>query len=240
MNTVKPNANSEQSKKEQVAGMFNAIAPRYDFLNRVLSMGLDHYWRAKLIAYFNNTHKVLDIATGTADLAIAAAKKLPKAQIIGVDISQEMLKIGQLKVAERKLDHTITLQQADAENLPFADNHFDGIMAAFGVRNFENLPKGLSEMHRVLEKNGKLAILELSEPQGFLLKPLYTFYSFMILPLLGKIFAGNREAYLYLPKSIAAFPQGMALVRYLQEAGFSQVAHTPLSFGVVTLYTAVK
>jgi demethylmenaquinone methyltransferase / 2-methoxy-6-polyprenyl-1,4-benzoquinol methylase len=228
-------------KKEQVRLMFNNIARRYDFLNHFLSLGIDKNWRRKLIRQMSrhNPASILDVATGTADLAIAAAQIHPK-KITGIDIAEEMLAIGRLKIEHLKLQNLIHLQTADSENLPFADNSFNAVIVAFGVRNFENLAKGLDEMYRVLAPGGFVYILEFSKPQRFPVKQLYGSYFNHILPVLGRIVSKDMSAYTYLPASVGAFPSGQEFIEVLQKEGFINTTGQQLTFGVATLYCGQK
>jgi len=221
--------------------MFNGISAKYDFLNHFLSMGIDKGWRKKAIAEVGKVQpaRILDVATGTGDLAIAAAELKPQ-EITGVDIAEQMLEIGRKKVSERGLGHMIKLQAGDSEALPFADGHFDAVTCAYGVRNFENLDQGLSEMCRVMRTGGRLAILEFSHPKQFPVKQLYRFYFRYILPLLGKIVSRHSKAYTYLPESVMAFPEGKELCDRLKQAGFKDPQARPLTLGITTLYTAGK
>jgi len=230
-----------KGKKEKVRLMFNNIAGRYDFLNHFLSLGIDKCWRRKLIRLMgkHNPARILDVATGTADLAIAAAKIHPK-KITGVDIAEEMLAIGKLKVEKCRLQNLIDLQAADSENLPFADESFDAVIVAFGVRNFENLAKGLDEMYRVLAPEGYVYILEFSKPQKSPFKQLYGFYFNHILPVLGRIVSKDMAAYTYLPESVGAFPSGQEFIEVMKKAGFSHVNGSQFTFGVATLYSGLK
>jgi len=230
-----------KGKKEKVRLMFNNIAGRYDFLNHFLSLGIDKCWRRKLIRLMgkHNPARILDVATGTADLAIAAAKIHPK-KITGVDIAEEMLAIGKLKVEKCRLQNLIDLQAADSENLPFADESFDAVIVAFGVRNFENLAKGLDEMYRVLAPEGYVYILEFSKPQKSPFKQLYGFYFNHILPVLGRIVSKDMAAYTYLPESVGAFPSGQEFIEVMKKAGFSHVSGSQFTFGVATLYSGLK
>ena len=232
--------NTTDSKKKQVEKMFDSIAKRYDLLNHSLSFGMDYYWRRKAIKYLTNNPKtILDVATGTADFAICAAK-LKDVKITGIDISEGMVNIGKEKIKRKRLEGVIELQIADSENLPFTENSFDAITAGFGVRNFENLEKGLSEMYRVLSKNGIAAILEPSKPKAFPLKQMYTIYFNHVLPLLGKLISKDNSAYTYLPNSVEAFPRGRDFIKYLENAGFTSCNHIPLTLGIVDLYVAIK
>ena len=239
MSQVTPYKNSK-SKKEQVITMFDNIAKSYDFLNHSLSLGMDNVWRKKAIKKLNNNPKsILDIATGTGDFAISAAKHT-SAKITGIDISQGMLNIGIQKIEKKQLNNRITLQKADSEDLPFQENSFDAITAGFGVRNFENLSKGLSEMYRVLNTNGIVAILEPSTPKYFPLKQLYNLYFHYILPTIGFWISKDKDAYSYLPESVDAFPSGEQFITKMQKVGFKDCKHLPLTFGIVSLYIAIK
>jgi demethylmenaquinone methyltransferase/2-methoxy-6-polyprenyl-1,4-benzoquinol methylase len=228
-------------KKEQVRVMFDNIAHKYDFLNHFLSAGIDIGWRKKLVKMINKhqPQHTLDVATGTADLAIALAKKT-KTPIIGIDISNGMLDIGREKLKKLNLDQQIVLQQADSENLPFDDNVFDAVMVAFGVRNFENLDKGLAEMNRVLKPGGMLAVLEFSRPRKFPVKQLYNFYFRFILPFLGRLISKDKGAYTYLPESVGKFPDGQDFINHLTSCGYHQNSERRLSFGIATIYTGFK
>lgn len=238
---VVPDAGSKLSKKEQVADMFNNIAGKYDFLNHFLSLGIDKGWRKKAIAEIAkvNPKAILDVATGTGDLAIAASKLNPD-KIIGIDIAAQMLDVGRQKLKEKGLNELITMQVGDSEALPFADNSFDAITCAYGVRNFENLESGLKEMCRVLRPGGKLAILEFSHPKQFPVKQGYQFYFKYILPTLGKLVSKHSTAYSYLPESVMAFPEGQRFCEILAQCGFKEPKARPLTFGITTLYTATK
>lgn len=238
---VKPYKNSDLSKKVQVAKMFDNISEKYDFLNHFLSLGIDVGWRKKVVKLIEkqNPESILDIATGTGDLAIMMANLKAK-KIVGLDLSEGMLAVGKEKIAAKKLDNLISMVQGDSENLPFNDNHFDAITVAFGVRNFENLDKGLAEILRVLKPKGKLVILEFSKPQGFIIKSLYGFYSNYILPLFGKLISKDKSAYTYLPESVAAFPYGDAFNEILKNIGFKAIENQPVSFGIATIYAASK
>ena len=239
--SVTPVKNSSLSKKDQVAGMFNNIARRYDFLNHLLSLGVDNYWRWRTIRILKkeNPKLILDVATGTGALALTAVKLNPD-KIFGVDISEDMLAIGRAKIKAKKLTEKIELLEGDSENLIFSNDKFDAVMVAFGVRNFENLLKGLQEFHRVL-KHGKIAvILEFSHPENKIIKSVYHFYSSRILPVLGKKISKNETAYQYLHDSVEAFPSGNDFLNILKQAGFRETKSTSLTFGVVTIYTGRK
>jgi demethylmenaquinone methyltransferase/2-methoxy-6-polyprenyl-1,4-benzoquinol methylase len=224
-----------------VAKMFNNIALRYDFLNHFLSFGIDRMWRRKAIGILKE-HKpdvILDIATGTGDFAIEAAKLKPR-KIFGVDISTEMLEIGKKKVKRKKLDEIIQLLEGDSEDLIFEDNKFDAVTVAFGVRNFQNLEEGLTEMRRVLRPGGITVILEFSQPKNPLFKRLYNFYSSHITPGIGKVISKDKAAYAYLHESVKAFPHGIDFCNIMMSCGFRNIQFTTLTFGIVTIYTAEK
>ena len=238
--TVKPYSETG-SKKEQVAAMFNNIAPKYDMLNHVLSMGVDVLWRKKAVKLLKsgNPKLMLDIATGTGDFAIECLKLNPD-KIIGVDISKGMVDVGIEKVKNKKLEGKIELRVADSENLPFETSTFDAITVAFGVRNFEDLKKGLSEMNRVLKPSGQVAVLEFSKPTAFPIKQLYNFYFKRILPLIGRLVSKDTSAYTYLPESVQAFPDGENFAAIMREVGFKEIKIHKVSFGIATIYHAKK
>ncbi len=238
---ITPYKNSTLSKKEQVAKMFDTISGNYDNLNRVISFGIDVKWRKKVLNIIKSTNPttILDIATGTGDLAILMAQTNAE-KIIGLDISAGMLEVGEKKIAAKKLSNTIEMVLADSENIPFEDNFFDAITVAFGVRNFENLEKGLSEILRVLKPNGVFVILETSIPEKTPYKQGYNLYSKNILPLIGKLFSKDTVAYGYLSESAAQFPYGEALNNILRKIGFINVIAMPQTFGVATIYSASK
>lgn len=231
---------SQESKKNQVEDMFDNIAPKYDLLNHVLSMKIDVLWREKLVKWMRQDQpkEVLDVATGTGDLAIAVHKGT-KAQIVGMDLSQQMLNVGIEKIKKVGLDSQISMQKGDAEDLAFEDNRFDALSVAFGVRNFENLPKGLSEMRRVIKPGSSAYILEFSKVEG-ILGPIYMFYFKNILPLIGRLVSKDNRAYTYLPDSVNAFPYGEKMKTVLLEAGYSKVEYKTLSLGIATIYKATK
>lgn len=237
---VKP-YKAEGSKKEQVAEMFDNISQRYDFLNHMLSLNIDKGWRKKVVKTVaeEKPEAILDVATGTADLAIALTKAQPK-NITGIDISAGMLAVGQKKIEERKLDNIITLSQADSENLPFEDESFDVVTVAFGVRNFENLEKGLKEINRVLKTGGKLLVLEFSQPSKFPFKQLYKFYFKNILPGLGRLISKDSSAYTYLPESVDAFPYGDQFIEILNKLGYQKSSYQSVTMGVAMIYDATK
>lgn len=238
---VTPYKDSGLGKKEQVAQMFDTISGNYDGLNRVISFGIDVKWRKKVLKLVadKNPKTILDIATGTGDLAILMAQT-SAAEIIGADISEGMMEVGRKKVAEKGLESKIKLVYGDSENLPFEDNYFDAITVAFGVRNFENLEKGLAEILRVLKPNGIFVILETSVPTKFPFKQGYNFYSKNLLPLIGRLFSKDRSAYAYLSESASVFPHGEALNNILRKIGFIEVKNMPQTFGVATIYSASK
>jgi demethylmenaquinone methyltransferase/2-methoxy-6-polyprenyl-1,4-benzoquinol methylase len=238
---ITPYKDSELGKKEQVAQMFDTISGNYDGLNRVISFGIDIKWRKKVLKLVSdkNPKTVLDIATGTGDLAILMTNTSAE-KIIGLDISAGMLEVGKNKIKSKKLSDKIEMILADSENMPFEDNSFDAITVAFGVRNFENLEKGLAEILRVLKPNGIFVILETSVPDKTPYKQGYTFYSKNILPLIGKLFSKDNSAYQYLSESASVFPYGEALNNILRKIGFIEVTAIPQTFGVATIYSASK
>ena len=238
---VTPYEHSSDSKKQQIEQMFDNISPKYDFLNRSLSLGIDVWWRKKMMRELKGhlLNQVLDIATGTADVALATSKLKPNS-IIGVDISEGMLAVGRIKIEKKGLSSLIKLQKADSENLPFSENQFDAITVAFGVRNFEHLSKGLDEMCRVLKPGGKLVILEFSRPRIFPVKQLYDFYFRYFCPWWGKVVSKDNSAYKYLYDSVNAFPEGEQFLSIANQSGFKQLKAQRLTFGIVSLYTATK
>ncbi|KAF2079560.1 bifunctional demethylmenaquinone methyltransferase/2-methoxy-6-polyprenyl-1,4-benzoquinol methylase UbiE [Flavobacterium sharifuzzamanii] len=238
---ITPYKDSSLGKKEQVTQMFDTISGNYDNLNRVISFGIDVKWRKKVLKIVSDKKPkvILDIATGTGDLAILLAQTNAE-KIVGLDISAGMLEVGKKKVEEKKLSNVIELVLGDSENMPFEDNYFDAITVGFGVRNFENLEKGFSEILRVLKPNGVFVILETSVPDKFPYKQGYNFYSKNILPLIGKLFSKDNDAYGYLSESAAAFPYGEALNNILRKTGFIDVVAMPQTFGVATIYSASK
>ena len=225
-----------------LAAMFDRISPKYDALNHILSLDIDKVWRKKTakIVSKNQPKAILDLATGTADLAIALAKNNPQAHIIGLDISEKMLEIGKEKVKLQNLENQIELHHGDAASLPFEDARFDAVTVAFGVRNFEDLSKGLSEMHRVLKTNGQAVILEFSLPERFPIKQLYNFYFKHLLPNIGKWISKDGNAYSYLPLSVEKFPKPSDFCNILGSFGLKNCQIKPLSFGIATLYVANK
>lgn len=238
---VTPYKDSKLSKKKQVEQMFDNISENYDGLNRVISLGTDVKWRKKVVAMVAATQpeSILDIATGTGDLAIQMAPTGAK-KIVGLDISEGMLKVGRKKIAEKNLDSRIDMIQGDSEDLPFENSSFDAITVAFGVRNFENLEKGLEEIYRVLKPGGIFVVLETSVPTKFPYKQGYRLYSNFILPVIGKIFSKDKNAYSYLSESAANFPYGLAFNNILEKIGFINVKDLPQTFGVSTIYVASK
>ncbi len=238
---VTPYKDSGLGKKEQVAQMFDTISSNYDGLNRVISFGIDVKWRKKVLRLVaaKNPERILDIATGTGDLALLMAQTNAK-EIIGADISEGMMEVGRKKVTAQNLDARIKLVYGDSENLPFTDNYFDAITVAFGVRNFETLEKGLADILRVLKPGGILVILETSVPTKFPFKQGYTFYSRYMLPLIGRVLSKDRSAYAYLSESASVFPHGEALNNILRKIGFIEVKNMPQTFGVATIYSASK
>jgi demethylmenaquinone methyltransferase/2-methoxy-6-polyprenyl-1,4-benzoquinol methylase len=238
---VTPFKDSDSSKKEQVAEMFDNISHRYDFLNHFLSFGIDKIWRKKAIKIIGryNPKLILDIATGTGDFAIEALKLNPE-KVIGIDISNGMLDKGREKMIKKGFEDKITLQNGDSENLPFDDNSFDAITVGFGVRNFENLEKGLAEMYRVLNFGGVSAVLEFSKPKNFPIKQSYMIYSKYIMPKVGKTISKDASAYAYLPESIEAFPEGKEFLDIYESVGFKNVSKVKVSGGIATIYIAEK
>lgn len=239
--TVVPYKDQDNSKKEQVAQMFNSISGRYDFLNHFLSLGIDKRWRKKAINILaaDKPKRILDVATGTGDFALQALRVKPE-KIIGVDISEGMLEVGRKKIEQRGLANLIQLQLADSENLPFPDNNFDAVTVGFGVRNFENLKKGLQEINRVMKPGALFVVLEFSRPRKFPFKQGYNLYFKFILPKIGRLVSRDKSAYTYLPESVEAFPDGDKFLAILHETGFKNTACKPLTFGVSSIYTARK
>jgi demethylmenaquinone methyltransferase/2-methoxy-6-polyprenyl-1,4-benzoquinol methylase len=238
---VLPYKDKNTSKKEQIAAMFNSISGKYDFLNHFLSLGIDILWRKRAVRLLtkHQPQLILDIATGTGDFAIEALSLKPK-KIIGVDISEGMLSVGREKLIKKNLTDKIELISGDSEVLPFEDNFFDAVIVSFGVRNFENLEKGLSDMLRVLKPGGKVVILEFSKPKSFPFKQLYKFYFQWILPKIGKLISKNHAAYTYLPDSVQAFPDGDDFLNILDKIGFQKNQCTPLTLGISSIYFGSK
>lgn len=239
---VVPYQHSQLDKKEQVADMFNSIAYRYDFLNRFLSAGIDVWWRKKAIQQLREIapKKILDVATGTGDVAILTWRMLQPEKITGIDISEGMLELGRKKIEKLQLQQKIDLQKGDSETIRFEDDIFDAITVAFGVRNFQHLEKGLKEMHRVLRPGGKLVVLEFSKSDNGILSVLFNFYMNKVTPLIGKLFSKNKDAYQYLNDSVQAFPEGQTFLNIMHDAGFTQTYLKKLSFGICTIYCGSK
>ncbi len=233
----RPPIGQTEGKKTQVTEMFDAIADRYDLLNRVLSLGIDQHWRRRAVDWLaeDDPERLLDVATGTADLALRMLE-LDPAEVLGVDLSTEMLEKGREKLVRRGVSDRITLVQGDSEDLPFDENSFDGAAVAFGVRNFENLQKGLREINRVLRPNGSLVVLEFSRPRTPPIKQLYSFYLHYLLPRIGGLIASRPDAYQYLPDSVAIFPDGEDFLDEMRGAGFHAVEWQRLMFGIASLY----
>ena len=241
MSAEKQSCHKNLKEKHAVKQMFDNISGHYDFLNRFLSLHIDKFWRRKLVHQLpkRNATKILDVATGTADLAIQASKTGAK-KIIGIDLSQKMIDIGKKKVVKKKLDNVIELVQGDVENLPFQDEEFDTVICAFGVRNFYNLQKGLSEIYRVLKHGGDLAILEFSIPKNKIIKALYFFYFTKLLPIIGRIISKHKTAYEYLPVTVKSFPQREEFISILNQYPFKKATYNTLTFGVVSIYCCMK
>lgn len=239
--TIKPDQNNPEAKKKQITQMFDGISKSYDLLNRIITLGVDILWRKRVVNIVKKEahDKILDIATGTGDLVIALAK-IETTEIIGLDISPGMLEIGKKKVIINKLTHRIDMQLGDSEMLRYSDEYFDAVTVAFGVRNFENLALGLSEILRVLKPKGTLVILETSVPEKTPFKQGYGLYTKNLLPLIGRLFSKDKSAYSYLSESAAQFPYGISFNNILKEIGFTTVVHHPQTFGVATIYQAVK
>lgn len=229
-------------KTEQVREMFDSIAPAYDFMNRAMTFGIDKLWRRRAVKMIaeHAPKRILDIATGTGDLAIRLAKSLKPESVVGVDLSEQMLAIGQEKVKKEGLAGIVSLSPADCMHLPFENEIFDCVTVAYGVRNFEHLQQGYEEMHRVLRSGGVLCVIELSTPTSPLVKPFYKAYTKWIIPAVGRLVSKDVRAYSYLPESIAAVPQGENMLALMKNAGFSQCSFIPLTFGTCTIYVAVK
>jgi demethylmenaquinone methyltransferase/2-methoxy-6-polyprenyl-1,4-benzoquinol methylase len=238
---VVPYKAEKSGKKEQILKMFNNISHRYDFLNHFLSLGIDKLWRKKAIQYLKplNPQDILDVATGTGDFAIQAMVLNPR-KVTGIDISEGMLEVGRKKIEKLKLTHKIALDAGDSENLQFPEATFDAITVGFGVRNFENLEKGLSELLRVLKPGAMLVVLEFSRPKRFPMRQVYNFYFKNILPGLGRLISSDKSAYSYLPESVEAFPDGTDFENILKKVGFKETACKPLTFGISSIYTARK
>lgn len=238
---VKPYNKESTTKKDEVAEMFNNISQRYDFLNHFLSMGIDRIWRKKAVKQLRELKpkRILDIATGTGDFALALLKLKPE-QIIGVDISEGMLRVGKEKMEKKGVSTIITLQSGDSEALEFEDGYFDALTVGFGVRNYQNLEKGLAEMLRVLKPGGKAVILEFSKPKRFPVKQLFNFYSKRIIPFFGKRISKDERAYSYLPESVAAFPEGKDFEAIMTKVGYREVKSQTVSGGIASIYSGIK
>ena len=240
--TVTPYRDSKATKKEQVAEMFNNISGTYDFLNHFLSLGIDVIWRKMAIRELEKEKPryILDVATGTGDFAFEAIRILKPEKIVGVDISQGMLSIANEKIIKKNLQNTFEVSLGDSEKLLFDDDSFDAVTVAYGVRNFEDLEKGLSDMLRVLKPRGKVVILEFSKPRVFPVKQGYNFYFKYITPAIGKLFSKDASAYTYLPESVAAFPDGKDFTELMSKVGFQNNKWRPLAFGICSIYTGSK
>ncbi|MBK8392374.1 MAG: bifunctional demethylmenaquinone methyltransferase/2-methoxy-6-polyprenyl-1,4-benzoquinol methylase UbiE [Saprospiraceae bacterium] len=238
---IKP-YDAEGEKKAQVTSMFDRIAPYYDFLNRLLTLRIDVLWRKKAIAMVSSpdVKDVLDVATGTGDLAIAVAKALPQSKVIGMDIAVKMLAIGDQKLEKLALTDRVTLEAGDSEAMRYEDGRFDLAMSSFGVRNFGNLKKGLSEMHRVLRPGGRIMVLEFSRPRVFPIKNMFNIYFKYVLPVIGKLTSKDPRAYKYLYESVQQFPDFENFTKILEEVGFKHSSYKPLTFGICTVYLATK
>lgn len=238
---IKPYDNT-RSKAAQVEQMFNSIAPAYDFMNRAMTLGIDRLWRRKAVGMVAATGpvRILDVATGTGDLAVELCRRIPAASVTGVDLSEEMLRIGREKMEREGLASRVTLRKADCLDLPFPDGTFDAVTVAYGVRNFEHLDKGYAEMARVLKPGGMLCVIELAVPTSRVVRPFYNMYTRHIIPAVGRMVSSDSRAYTYLPESIAAMPQGPRMLALMEGAGLTQARLTPLTFGVCAIYTANK
>lgn len=235
--------NEEQSKKEQVEQMFDNIAPTYDKLNHIMSLNIDRMWRRRVMRIVRRAkaHKIMDVATGTGDLAIAMAKRVDRTQILGVDLSEEMLAVARRKIEKQGLEERIMLEKGDAENLSMvASESIDAIIVAFGVRNFENIERGLSELYRTLKPGGKLVVLEFSMPKNRLVRWVYSQYAHRLLPRIGGMISKDKQAYTYLPDSVEEFPAPERFSDMLREAGFCRVKARSQSFGIAYIYDATK
>ncbi|MFQ3575233.1 MAG: bifunctional demethylmenaquinone methyltransferase/2-methoxy-6-polyprenyl-1,4-benzoquinol methylase UbiE [Cytophagales bacterium] len=241
MSKIIPYKESEKSKKEQVSLMFDNISPRYDQLNRLMTFGIDIGWRKKSLSFLKDQqlNRLLDVATGTGDFAILASKIVKPKEIIGIDISNGMLDIGKRKILTQKIPH-IRLESGDSENIVYPDSYFDAVTVAYGVRNFENLEKGLKEINRVMKQGAKLVILEATSPENKFIKFFYDLYFGKFVPWIGKLVSKDKAAYSYLPESVNNFPQGMQFINKLNEAGFKNTKLVPLLFGASTIYIATK
>ncbi len=241
MSEIKPYRESSAGKKEQIATMFDHIAPKYDFLNHTLSFGIDKLWRRKAIRLISgySPETILDVATGTGDFAIAALRSGAR-KVTGIDISKEMVAVGKEKVKKLGLEDRIELMAGDSESIQFPDESFDAATVAFGVRNFENLGKGLGELFRILKKGGTVCILEFSKPRNSLVKFGYKCYSKWLMPAVGRLVSGDRSAYTFLPESVEGFPDGEKFITFMSESGFEQIREYRLTFGIATIYLGKK
>ena len=239
---INPYREDKREKKEQVREMFDSIAPAYDFMNRAMTFGIDRLWRRKAVKMLcgHAPREILDIATGTGDLAIQIADALPEANVTGIDLSKGMVEIGKEKVAARGLSGRVSLEIGDCLALKYPDSSFDCVTCAYGVRNFQDLLAGYKEMYRVMRPGGLLLIIELSAPTSALVKPFYKAYTKFIIPTIGRVISKDNRAYSYLPESIAAVPSGESMTSLLRQAGFSDAAFRRLTFGTCTIYTGVK
>ena len=226
----------------QTREMFTSIAPRYDFLNRLLSVGQDKYWRQRAIDLLDpmGNERILDVATGTGDMVIEVAKRNLSVQIFGIDFSQRMLDLGRIKIARNGYNQAVSLQIGSGECLPFADESFDGVICAFGIRNFADVQLGLREFFRVLKPGGRVVVLEFSIPQNQFLKTAYEWYFNLILPKIGNIISGHLNAYSYLPESVANFPSQKKFIKWIEKIGFKKVSFSELTFGVVSIHRGYK
>ncbi len=241
MSEVKPYS-ADKDKKGQIENMFDNIAGSYDLLNHLFTLGIDKGWRKKMIKMLADAkpQRILDVATGTGDVALLTAKILQPQEIIGVDLSNKMLDIGRTKIDKQGLTNIIKLEQGDSENLKFDTGYFDAVTVAFGVRNFEDLKKGLAEMYRVTRPGGQVAILEFSIPKSFVFNSLYKVYSKYIMPFIGKVTSGDASAYTYLYESVQQFPHGQSFINILDELGFKNTIAKPLFGGICTIYKSIK
>jgi demethylmenaquinone methyltransferase / 2-methoxy-6-polyprenyl-1,4-benzoquinol methylase len=239
--TVVPYKDKDSGKREQIAEMFDNVSPKYDFLNHLLSAGIDIYWRKRAIKLLKKEkpQTILDIATGTGDFAIEALTLKPK-KIIGIDISEGMLAVGREKIKKIGMENVIDLRTGDSANLPLETNSFDAVIASFGVRNFENLLNGLTDMFRVMKPGGTCVVLEFSKPKTFPFKQLYNFYFRYILPIVGRMVSKDTAAYTYLPESVQAFPDGDDFLKIYKQAGFKDTKCIPLTFGICSIYIGKK
>lgn len=229
-------------KTEQVEQMFDSIAPAYDFMNRMMTFGVDKLWRKRAVGLVkaSRPERILDVATGTGDLALRLCRSIPRAEVTGIDLSEEMLRIGAGKVRKAGMERRITMMKADCLSLPFADGSFDAVTVAYGVRNFEHLDRGYAEMARVLRPGGMLCVIELAVPTSKWVRPFYNIYTRKLIPAIGRLISSDTRAYSYLQESIAAMPQGPRMLALMEQAGLSGAALLPLTFGVCAVYTAYK